>query len=87
MCDTTPDGAVVNMFLPNINIWLICPKNLPVIENIQKSDQIVFFHKFRYFLSIFDEFLMLFQIFFSIFSTSVSFRQLPPASASPLLGF
>ena len=43
MCDTTPDGAVVNMFLPNINIWLICPKNLPVIENIQKSDQIVFF--------------------------------------------
>ena len=43
MCDTAPDGAVVNMFLPNINIWLICPKNLPVIENIQKSDQIVFF--------------------------------------------
>ena len=75
----TLDGTMVNIILASITIWPNFSKSHHDIYNHLKSDQTFIFHKFRLFFSIFNEFLMLFQVFLPIFSTSVSFRQLPPA--------
>ena len=61
------------------------PRPIMKFKIIRNLTEPSFFHKFRLFFSIFNEFLMLFSIFLSILSTSVSFRQLPSASASPLV--
>ena len=77
--NTLPDDTMINIILASLSIGRNLSKSHHEIDNHLKSDQSVFFHKFRLFFNIFNKFHILFQVFLSIFSTSVSFREILPA--------